>query len=148
VLEWLAKYWLQVFFSLICAGFGVAAKYIWGQLKKEYLDALKKNQQDILDITHHLENLQNNFNQSFAEINSKMDRMQEQSEASDLAIIRDSLLRKMRYGLSEEECITMADFETVTDLFNNYEKLHGNGQVHLIYERYKKLPICHTEHNQ
>lgn len=142
MLEWIVQYWLTVLFGLFCTGVCFALKFISNTLKKDYVDVVKKNQEDNIKTNQQVFALQKSIDQKFEEINNKIDEMKEQSNASDLAIIRDTLLRKMRYGLTEDKCINLADFETVNSLFENYERLGGNGSVHSLYEKYKQLHIC------
>ena len=146
MLEWLVQYWLQVLFGLFCGGIAIVAKFVWNTIKKEYIDVVKKNQEDILATNRNLEALQHNIDEKFEKLSEKMDYMQEESNASDLAMIRDSLLRKMRYGLTDGHCVKASDYETVTSLFDRYEKLGGNGAVHKLYEKYQTMHIC-PEHD-
>ena len=146
MLEWLAQYWLNVLFTAIVGIVGVTGRFIVNTLKKDYIDVVKKNQEDLKETNLQIINLQANIDKKFETINKKIDNMQEQSNSSDLAIIRDTLLRKMRHGLVEQHCVTLADFETVNSLFENYEKLGGNGTVHSLYEKYMQLEICQEEH--
>ena len=153
LVEWLIKYWAEFVFGLFISGAGLAAKFIWNTWKKEreeYVDIIKKgqedikkNQADILNTNEHLIQLEQKLDDRFDKIDNKIDDMQEQSKSSDLAIIRDTLLRKIRHGLqTEDTCISMADYETVTSLMAHYEKLGGNGEVHKLYKRYEQLHIC------
>lgn len=146
MIEWLIQYWLQISFTAVIGIVGIAARFIMKTLKKDYVDVIKKNQDDIKTMNQQVTNLQNNIDEKFDTINKKIDVLQKQSNSSDLAIIKDTLLRKMRYGLVEDHCVTLADFETVNSLFENYERLGGNGAVHSLYEKYMQLEICQEEH--
>lgn len=137
-MEWLVHYWLEVLFSVFLGIVGIAGRFIWKTLQRDYIDVVKQNQKDII-------NLQENIEQKFDTINKKIDDMSTQSKSSDLAIIRDTLLRKIRNGLQDDSCITMADYETVTSLMEQYEKLGGNGEIHRLYQKYEKLHICPEE---
>lgn len=137
-MEWLVHYWLEVLFSVFLGIVGIAGRFIWKTLQRDYIDVVKQNQKDII-------NLQENIEQKFDTINKKIDDMSTQSKSSDLAIIRDTLLRKIRNGLQDDSCITMADYETVTSLMEQYEKLGGNGEIHRLYQKYEKIHICPEE---
>lgn len=183
MVEWLLHYWLQVIFSVFLGGVTIALKFIWSTIKKDYIDTVKKNQDDIKDLhkeimTWHdsidkkfdiidkkFDNFDNkmdmvdkkfnnidtqfdNFNKRFDCFNIKLDsldsdlnKLSTQSKASDLAMMRDTLLTKMRTGI-KEQCITQADFETVISLMNEYEKLGGDGEIHRYYDKYKLLNVC------
>lgn len=106
--------------------------YFLKYLKKEYLDPLRKLSTAQEQIVIKLEQLE-----------EKIDINKAESDANDLAIIRDILNRKMRNSLtSPSECVTLADYETVSELFNRYEKLGGNGKIHAMYKAFEKKRIC------
>ncbi len=138
--EFIIKYWLECLFGLFLGGVSYGIKYAWGNIKRDYLTPIKENQQEII-------NLKDNIDQKFSNIEKRITDMEQMSRANDLAIIRDSLLRKLRHGLqAEDKCISFADFETVSALLTQYEELGGNGEVHKLYKRYEKLHIC-PEHD-
>lgn len=144
-MEWLVHYWLEVLFSAFLGIVGIAGRFIWKTLQRDYIDVVKQNQEDIKKTNEKIINLQENIEQKFDTIDKKIDDMSTQSKSSDLAIIRDTLLRKIRNGLQDDSCITMADYETVTSLMEQYEKLGGNGEIHRLYQKYEKIHICPEE---
>lgn len=146
-MEWLVEYWLEVLFSAFLGVVGIAGRFIWKTLQRDYVDVVKQNQEDIKKTNEKMITLQENIEQKFDTIDKKIDDMSIQSKSSDLAIIRDTLLRKLRYGLQENTCITLADYETVNSLMEQYEKLGGNGEIHRMYKKYETLQIC-PEHDQ
>lgn len=50
MLEWIAKYWLEVLFGLIVAGMGVALKEIWKMYKTVQGQEHDKEKKEILEI--------------------------------------------------------------------------------------------------
>lgn len=139
--NWLVQYWLQAIFGLILAGMGLVIKFILKTLKKDYVDVISKNQDDIKNMHKEIIGFQKDFDEKFDKLNDKIHDLAEQSKASDLAIMRDTLLRKIRNGL-QDGCITQADLETVASLIEQYEKLGGNGEIHRLYDKYILLPVC------
>lgn len=147
MLEFILKYWLEVIFSGFLAGAGIAIKYAWNQIKKNYIDVVKKNETDIKDLNAKIEQLESNIDKQFTQLKDDISDLAELNRKNDVSIIRDLLLRKMRYGLqSPNGCITLADYETVVALMERYEENGGNGEVHRLFARYEKLRIC-TEHD-
>lgn len=143
LLGFVVQYWVEFFFSFVIACFGFFIKYTINHLKSDYLDAIKNNSLEISRTNQRLDETQKLFNDKLESLNIKLDDMKENSDANDLAMIRDTLLRKMRYGLtSGKNCTSMADYETVASLFSRYNNLGGNGEVHSIYNKYQKLHIC------
>lgn len=138
---WFAKYWLEILLTGFLGGISIAAKFIWNTIKKEYLDAIKKNQDEIKSTNEKFAQFQTNIDTKFDKLSTKIDAMQETSRKNDLAIIKDSLLRKIRHGLSDD-CVSLADMETAAALMSQYEALGGNGEVHKLYKRYEKLHVC------
>lgn len=146
--EFILKYWLEVIFSGFLAGAGIAIRYIWCRIKKEYIDQVKKNEDEIKTTNDKLGQFQIDIDAKFDKLSEKLDEMQETSRKNDLAIIKDSLLRKIRHGISDD-CVSLADIETACALMAQYEALGGNGEVHKLYKRYEKLHVCpeHDFHN-
>lgn len=144
LLDWIIRYWLEICFSGLIGGVGIAFKYAWGQVKKE-LNSLKQTQSD-------LKSLKKDINEKIDSIETKVNNLYSQSAQSDLVLIKDALLRKIRYGLQDPSgCISMGDAETCAMLMAQYEELGGNGEVHKLYKRYEKLNVCpeydhHIEH--
>lgn len=133
---WLVKYWLEILFSGLVGGVGIAAKYAWGQIKQNYINVVQQNQDDIKKLKESIDN-------KFDSIDSKINALAETSRKNDVSLIRDAVLRKIRHGLQDPSgCISMADAETTAALMAQYEELGGNGEVHKLYKRYEKLGIC------
>lgn len=142
--EWVIRYWTELLFSGFVATAGIALRYIWSQIRKNYIDQVKKNENEIKTTNDKLEQFQTDIDAKFDKLSEKLDNMQKQSKSSDLAIIRDAILRQVRHGLqSPHGCISMSEAETTAALMAQYEELGGNGEVHKLYKRYEKLNICH-----
>ena len=131
---WLVKYWLEILLSGLVGGAGIAAKYAWGQIKKNYIDIVQQNQEDTKKLRESIDN-------KFDSIDSKINKLSDTSRRNDVAIIRDLLLRKLRHGL-HDDCVSLADMETSAALMAQYEELGGNGEIHKLYKRYEKLRVC------
>lgn len=142
VFEFLLKYWLELICSLFLGGVTIAAKFIWNTIKRDYLDAVKNNQTDIKELKESIDKKFDSIDTKFDNIENKINDLAETSKRTDVSLIRDALLRKLRHTLAGEECITMADLETVNSLMTQYEELGGNGEVHKLYKRFEKLHIC------
>jgi len=138
LLDWILTYWLQVLFSGILGAVCLVGRYLWRSLKKDFIDVIKANQKEIKTLSESVD-------KRFDSIDTRIDELSQQSTSSDLALIKDSLLRKIRYGLSDD-CVSLADLETCAALMAQYEKLGGNGEVHKLYKRYEKLHVC-SEHD-
>ena len=147
LMEWLVQYWLEVLFSAFLGIVGITGRFIWKTLQRDYIDVVKQNQEDIKNTNKKVIALQENIEKKFDKIDESIQELSNQSKSSDLAIIRDTLLRKLRYGLQENSCITLADYETVNSLMEQYERLGGNGEIPRMYKKYETLQIC-TEHDQ
>lgn len=147
MLDFILKYWLEVVFSGFLAGAGFAIKYAWNQIKKNYIDIVKQNEEDIKQLDTKIEQLECNIDQKFLHLSDEINKLAELNKKNDVSIIRDLLLRKIRIGLqSTNNCITLADYETVVALMERYEENGGNGEVHRLFARYEKLQIC-PEHD-
>ncbi len=134
--EFVVKYWLECAFGLFLGGVSYGIKHAWTNIKRNYLIPIQENQQEVAELRKAID-------KKFENIEKRINDMEEMSKKNDLAIIRDTLLRKLRNGLhSETKCISLADFETVSALLTQYEELGGNGEVHKLYKRYEKLHIC------
>lgn len=145
LLDWIFRYWLEILFSGLIGGVGIAFKYAWSQIKKEF-EGIKQTQSD-------LKSLKEDINEKFENIENKVNDLHDQSSRSDLVLIKDAVLRKIRFGLQDPSgCVSMSDAETCAMLMAQYEELGGNGEVHRLYKRYEKLRVCpdyeHHEHHE
>ena len=141
----LLKYWLEAICTLFLGGVTIAAKFIWNTIKRDYLDAVKQNQTDIKELKESIDKKFDSIDTKFDNIENKINDMAEISRKNDLSMIRDTLLRKIRYGL-QDTCVSLADVETVSALMAQYEELGGNGEIHKLYQRFEKLQVC-PEHD-
>lgn len=142
--EWIFRYWVELLFSGFVTIAGFSLRYIWTQIRKNYIDQVKKNENEIKATNDKLEQFQKDIDAKFDRLSQQLDNMQKQSTSSDLAIIRDAVLRQIRHGLQNPHgCLTMSEAETTAALMAQYEQLGGNGEVHKLYKRYEKLDICH-----
>ena len=145
MLEWITKFWLEALMTGLIGGIGIAAKYAWSQIREEF-EGMRQTQSD-------LKSLKESIDEKFDNIENKVNDLHDQSAKSDLVLIKDAVLRKMRYGLQDPSgCISMSDAETCAMLMAQYEELGGNGEVHRLYKRYEKLKVCpdyeHHEHTE
>lgn len=143
--SFLLTYWLEFICSLFLGGVSIAAKFIWNTIKRDYLDAVKRNQTDIKELKESIDKKFDGIDKKFDSIETKINNLSETSRKNDLSLIRDTLLRKIRYGL-QDNCVSVADVETVSALMAQYEELGGNGEVHKLFERYEKIKVC-PEHD-
>lgn len=142
--DWVVRYWTELVFSGFVGIAGFALRYIWVQIRTTYIDQVKKNEKEIEETNGKLDKFQTDIDAKFDKLSQQLDKMQKQSTSSDLAIIRDAVLRQIRHGLqSPHGCLTMSEAETTAALMAQYEQLGGNGEVHKLYKRYEKLDICH-----
>ena len=142
MLEWLAKFWLEALMTGLIGGIGIAAKYAWTQIKKEF-EGMRQTQTDLKSLKESIDN-------KFDNIETKINDMSEISRSTDVSLLRDALLRKLRYILSEvDPCVTLDDLETINSLMTQYEKLGGNGEIHKLYKRFEKIHVCpeHEHHD-
>lgn len=145
--SFLLTYWLEFICSLFLGGVSIAAKFIWNTIKRDYLDAVKRNQTDIKELKESIDKKFDGIDKKFDNIETKINDLAETSKAADVSLIRDALLRKLRHVLSGEECVTMADVETIGSLMTQYEERGGNGEVHKLYKRFEKMHICPEHEN-
>lgn len=134
ILSLIAKFWVEALMAGILSAICFLCRHVWKQLKRDFFDVVKSNQEEIKTLTKSMD-------EKFDNINNRIETLYDQSVKSDLSIIRDVLLRKLRHGL-QSECISMADLETSAALMAQYEQLGGNGEIHKLYKRYEKIHIC------
>ena len=144
ILTFLCEHFIDVLFSLISAGLLYLCRKVWKD-KEEYKKIINANKNDIL-----VESVKEALEEKLQPIESKLTILEEDinkltnKEKSDVSLFLDSEKTRLIEEGSEylrRGNITFDEYQHLTHLYNNYQKLGGNGEASRIYEKVKNLPI-------
>ena len=141
MIEFIAKYWLEVFFGLICATIAGVAKYLIKSLRKErqdQIDDIKKTMQD--GLTAQKEQIERDMNVCSTDLRRIVSEQAKLSQESDEKIhkeidnLKDGMLSMQGRNfkndchrmLLEEHVITLNEFDQLLADHIVYNKLGGN----------------------
>lgn len=141
MIDFIVKYWLQVFFGLLASGIGVIARHYYRKYKKA-IQCQKSKEQEALEkmidekITPAIQDITNRINNLETEFIKRME-----SNDKENAILRDGLLsiqgesfkHRCRVLLEENHEVTELEWLQLETDYAAYEKLGGNGQGHELY---------------
>lgn len=104
--------------------------------KNNIIDALMKNGEELIEWRKYMEEKNSNIEQELQSINKQISNITH----SDLILMKDRILQMCRYFLARNY-ITMSSRENLTEMYQCYKELGGNGAGKLLYEQTMKLPI-------
>lgn len=104
--------------------------------KNNIIDALMKNGEELVEWRKYMEEKNSRIEQELQSINKQVSKITH----SDLILMKDRILQICRYFLAKNY-ITMSARENLTDMYQCYQSLGGNGMGKLMYEQAMKLPI-------
>lgn len=143
ILVFLGEHFIDVLFSLVSAGLLYLCRKVWKD-KEEYKKIINANKNEIL-----IESVKEALADKLSPIEEKLTTLEEdvnkltKKEKSDVSLILDSeKTRLIEEGTEyiKRGNVTADEFQHLTHLYNNYQKLGGNGEAQKIYERVKTLP--------
>lgn len=122
---------------LTLCGFGVMTKLFWEDRHRKKLERTEENKQkkkierqaEIKEVLAPLE-------QEMGAIRSDLKDTKDGIQAELKHDIRNACRRCIQQGYK-----TLEDFEEVTSMHENYEKLGSNGKTNALYEEFGKLPM-------
>lgn len=158
----LGNYTAELIFGLISAGLLGYCKHLWNQ--KQELEKLQKkneNQQYRQMILDEIEPIHEELRRAEAHIKEVQNKMENSAESQhqvmydDLQKIQDHndknfalIINSYKYRLIQlckthlkDGYITSADYEQVSEMYNLYHGLGGNGQAEDYYKKVQTLPI-------
>lgn len=158
----LGAYTAELIFALVSAGLLGYCKHLWNQ--KQELEKLQKkneNQQYRQMILDEIEPIHEELRRAEAHIKEVQNKMENSAESQhqvmydDLQKIQDHndknfalIINSYKYRLIQlckthlkDGYITSADYEQVSEMYNLYHGLGGNGQAEDYYKKVQTLPI-------
>lgn len=122
--------------------------------KEDDATILGKNTKDIKELSVNIENLATLLNKQYQHLNKKIDEQNERLETTDkegkrrdITLFRDRLIQGIRYFSQNKDGddiihISMADYENLNSMFEEYFRAGGNGVILHIYEtEFQKFKI-------
>ena len=160
--EFIISHLWEIIFGLLSAGALAFCKYLWGRNKKleemQKADQVRQQRQMILD---EIEPIHEELRRAEAHIKEVQNKMENSAESQhqvmydDLQKIQDHndknfalIINSYKYRLIQlckthlkDGYITSADYEQVSEMYNLYHGLGGNGQAEDYYKKVQTLPI-------
>lgn len=145
MIEWIAKYWIEVVFGLICTGISAYFKFKADKRKfkqekfDEVLDKKFQKQQDGLHTQ--MKACYKELNDTIQEHNERLLQADEEIH-KDIDVLRGGLLSVQgrefktdcRYLLSEGHKITLSEYENINEEYRVYKTLMGNHEGDALYK--------------
>lgn len=141
--------WEQIWGGLITAGLIGLAKVVLSFLYEQKLKAEKEqekkdqiismllsNNKELMAWRKDMEKENAVLHQELCNINRKMERITD----SDLILLKDRIYQICKHFINKGE-IPLSARESITEMYNCYAKMGGNGTGKLIYEQMMKLKI-------
>lgn len=141
--------WGEVWGVIITAVVGGLIKYMYSFLKElrekhaqeqktknNIINALMKNSEELVSWRQDIEEKNSRIEQELQVISHQVQKITH----SDLVIMKDRILQTCHYFLSKGY-ITLSARENVTEMYNCYQDMGGNGTGKLVYEQTMNLPI-------
>ena len=134
------EYWPEIILSLITAGALGFCRYAYKQIQN-YKGLLE--QQDQKEITTLIQTELKPVNDRIEEVADNLEELTQLHAKQAAAIVTSYRFRliqlcKMYF---EQEYMTTAQFEQLSEMFKVYSELGGNGQAKKYYDRVIELPI-------
>lgn len=104
--------------------------------KNNIIDALMKNNSELVEWRKDIEEKNQRIEQELQSINQQVQKITH----SDLILMKDRILQTCRYFLSKGY-MTLSARENVTEMYQCYHNMGGNGTGKLVYEQAMTLPI-------
>lgn len=120
MLEWIAKYWLEVVFSLALAGFAWGGK----RLIKFYIDDVKRT----------LENLEKKIMAKVEARDNAQDETLREMRAGLLSMQGEHFKKKCQELLDSEHKISVEELTNITRDHDAYKGLGGNHEGDLLFK--------------
>ena len=119
MLEWLAKYWLEVVFGLILAGFGWGGRQLVHFYVKEMKNMLKETEERILSQREAKDKI----------YDEKIDQIRD----GLLSVQGQSFKEKCHKLLTQEHQIDVEELENITRDHDAYKGLGGNHEGDMLF---------------
>lgn len=119
MLEWLAKYWLEVVFGLILAGFGWGGRQLVHFYVKEMKNMLKETEERILSQREAKDKI----------YDEKIDQIRD----GLLSVQGQSFKEKCHKLLTQEHQIDVEELENITKDHDAYKGLGGNHEGDMLF---------------
>ena len=107
--------------------------------KNNIIAALMKNNEELIEWRKDIEEKNSRIEQELISINSQIKKINH----SDLILMKDRILQSCRYFISKGY-ITMSARENITEMYDCYKDMGGNGVGKMMYEHAMKLPVKDT----
>lgn len=104
--------------------------------KNDIITALMANNQELIAWRKDMDAKNQTLEKELHHINQQIKQITD----SDLIILKDRILQSCRYFISKGY-ITVAARENITEMYNCYKKMGGNGTGKIIYEQAMELKI-------
>ena len=104
--------------------------------KNDIISALMENNQELIAWRKDMDIKNQTLEKELHHLNQQIKQITD----SDLIILKDRILQSCRYFISKGY-ITVAARENITEMYNCYRKMGGNGTGKIIYEQAMELKI-------
>lgn len=142
MIEFITKYWLEVFFSLIIAILSGFVKHYYQLWKKEQETQKNKfwtaTKEELKQYNHDLlEQKQALLTSEDVKLQQAIKTVKESNEnllKAVLEVQKKQFKTDCKYFLEEAETISFEEFENLQDEYEIYKSLGGNGPGHTLFE--------------
>lgn len=149
MLDFIAKYWLEVIFGLIVTGMGIAMRRLQKMYKDSQTSKRNEEKQELLaEVDLKISQQNERMEKADAELTEKICRIEKNMDViveGMLSVQGQSFRSTCRRLLEPAHIITMDEFEQVANDHTTYNKLGGN---HVGDQLFKQVEIKFSNQTQ
>ena len=142
MIEFIAKYWLEVLFGLIVTGMGIAIKKIWNMYKSVQTQEHNKEKEEILHIVDEKIDAQNEkMEEADEKITCEIHNIEDgvnKITKGVLSVQGQSFRSACRRLLEPSHVITVDEYEQIVDDHETYHSLGGNHSGDKLFAQVEK----------